>query len=127
MSPRGSQYVHGLFSEENKQESIQIKDSAPEVAIISNKDPEGGTYTMIVIKCSEKLERSGDNIYSPLCVGLYKEEDDYLVPWSETDPDAKMNCFTWSKYDNDWIILEDQYNEEFNNWWEPIHNGQLNL
>ena len=36
-----------------------------------------------------------------------------------------MNYFTWSKEDNDWIFLGDQYNEEFNNWRGPINNGQL--
>ena len=36
LSPRGSQSVHGFFSEEEKQESIQIEDSAPEGARISN-------------------------------------------------------------------------------------------
>ena len=39
LSPRGSQYVHGFFPEEEKQESIQIEDSAPEGAIISNQYP----------------------------------------------------------------------------------------
>ena len=36
LSPRGSQSVHGFFSEEKKKESIRIEDSAPEGAIISN-------------------------------------------------------------------------------------------
>ena len=62
---------------------------------------------MVVIKWLYKVEGSGDNIYSPLCGGLYKEEDNYLVPWSGTDPDAKMNCFTWSKENNDCIVPED--------------------
>ena len=52
VSPRGSQYVHGFFSEEEKQESTQIEDSAPEGEIISNQAPEGGTSTIIVIKWS---------------------------------------------------------------------------
>ena len=30
LSPRGSQSVHGFFSEEDKQQSIQTEDSAPE-------------------------------------------------------------------------------------------------
>ena len=67
------------------------------------------------------MEGSIDNIYSPLCVGLYKEEEDYLVLWSVTDLDAKMNCFTWYKENNDWIVPEDQYDEEFKNWRGPIH------
>ena len=60
-------------------------------AMISNEAPEEESSKMVVIKWSDKVEGSGDNIYSPLYGGLYKEEDDYLVPWSGTDPDAKMN------------------------------------
>ena len=71
------------------------------------------------------MEGSGDNIYSPLCSGLYKEEDNSLVPWSGTDPDAKMNCFTLVQREKYWIVPRDQYNEEFNNWRGPIHNGQF--
>ena len=72
MSPRGDQYVHGFFSEEDKQESIQIEDSAPEGEIISNQPLEGGKYTIVVVKWSDKVEGYGDNIYSPLCGGVYK-------------------------------------------------------
>ena len=80
---------------------------------------------MVVVKWSDKIEGSGDNIDSPLCGKLYKEEEDSLVPWSGTDPDDNMNCFTWSKVNNDWIVPEDQYDEEFKNWRGPIHNGQF--
>ena len=125
LSPRGSQYIHGFFSEEQKQESIQIEYSAPEVAIISKQAPERGTSTMVVIERSENVEGSGYNIDSPLCVGLYKEEDDSLVTWSGTDPYAKINCFTWSRDKNDWIVPEDKYDEEFKNWRGHIHNGQF--
>ena len=38
-SPRGIQYVHGFFSEDDKQESIRIEDLAPEGEIISNQAP----------------------------------------------------------------------------------------
>ena len=71
-----------------------MEDSAPEGARISNQAPEGETYTMLVVKWSDKVEGSGDNIVSPLCGGLYKEEEGYLVPWSGTDPDAKTNYVT---------------------------------
>ena len=81
LSPRGSLSVHGFFSEEEKQYSIRMEDSASEGAIMSNQAPEGGTSTMVVVKWSDKLEGSGDNIYLPLCGGLYKEEEDSLVPW----------------------------------------------
>ena len=124
LSPRGSQSVHCLFSEEYKQESIQMEDLSPEGARMSNQAPNEETYTMVVVKQSDKVKGSGDNIDSPLCGGLYKEEDYLLVPWSGTDPDAKMNCFTWSKVNDDWIVPEDQYDEEFKNWRGRIHNGQ---
>ena len=36
LSPRGSQSVHGFFSEEEKQESLRIESSAPEGSRIGN-------------------------------------------------------------------------------------------
>ena len=42
-------------SEEDKQESIQTEDSAPEGARISNQAPEGETSTMVVVKWSDKV------------------------------------------------------------------------
>ena len=66
---------------------------------------------MVVIKWSDKVKGSGDDIDQHLCGGLYKEGEDSLVTWSGTDTDAKMNCFTWSKENNDWIVPEDQYDE----------------
>ena len=80
---------------------------------------------MVLVKISDKVEGQIDHIYNTLCRGLYKEEDDSLVPWSGTDPDAKMNCFTWSKENDDWIVPEDQYNGELKKWRGPIHNGQF--
>ena len=65
----------------------------------------------MVFKCSDKVEGSRDNIDTPLCGGLYKEEDNFLVNWLGKDTDAKMNCFTWFKKDSDWIVPGDQYNE----------------
>ena len=61
----------------------------------------------------------------PLCGELYKEDHGSIVPWSLTHPNAKMNSFTWSTNDNDWIILGDQYNGDFNNCKGPINNVQL--
>ena len=80
---------------------------------------------MVVVKWSDKVEGSRYNIDAPLCGVLCKEEDGSLVPWSGTDPYAKMNCFTWSKEYNNWIIPEDQYNEEFKNCRGTINNGQI--
>ena len=50
LSPRGSQSIHGFFSEEERQESIQMEDYAKEGVIINNKAPEVETSTMIVVK-----------------------------------------------------------------------------
>ena len=50
LSPRGSQSVHGFFSEDEKQESIQTEDLAPVGARIRNQAPEGETSTMVVVK-----------------------------------------------------------------------------
>ena len=66
LSPRGSQYGHGFFYEEEKKESIRIEYLAPEGAITSNQAREGETSTMVVVKWSDNVEGSGDNIDSPL-------------------------------------------------------------
>ena len=55
MYPIGSQYVHGLFSAEDEQESIHIEDSAPEGAIISNQAQDGETSTMVIVKWEGKM------------------------------------------------------------------------
>ena len=94
LDPRQSQFVQGFFSEEDKQESIHIELLAPEGKIISNQAIEGETSTMVVVKWSDKVEGSGDNIDSLLCSVLYKEEENFLYPWSGTDPYAKMHWFT---------------------------------
>ena len=65
---------------------------------------------MLVVKWLDKVEGYGDNIDPPLCGGLYKEQDNYLVPWSGTDTDSKMDLFNWSKEDINWIVTEDNYN-----------------
>ena len=65
---------------------------------------------MVLVKQSDNVEGLVYNIDNPLCGGLYKEEEESLVPWSGIDPDAKMNGFTWYKQDNDWILPEDHYN-----------------
>ena len=62
-----------------------MEDSAPEGAMISNQAQYLKTFKMVVIKWSDKVEGSGNNIDSPLCGGLYKKEEDSLVTWSGTD------------------------------------------
>ena len=66
---------------------------------------------MVVVKWSYKVEGYRDNIDAPLRGGLYKDEENPLTPWSGTDLDANMNCFTWSKEDTDWTVPGYQYNE----------------
>ena len=80
---------------------------------------------MVVIKWSDAIKGPRVEVYGPLCGGLYKEDHGYIINWSVIDPDYKMNPFTWSKEENDWIILGDKYNEDFNNWQGPINNGQF--
>ena len=53
--PRGVQPDLDFLSDEEKQESIWVEYPTPEVAIINNQAPEGGTSTMVVFKWSENL------------------------------------------------------------------------
>ena len=82
MSPRGSQSVHGFLSEEEKQESIRIEDSAPEGSRISNQAPEGAIFNMVVIKWSDAMNGPIIKVNGTLCGGLYKEYHGSIIPWS---------------------------------------------
>ena len=64
--PIGIQYVHCFLSEEENQDTIRMEDSALEGSIISNQAPEGETSRMVVVKWSDKVEGSGDDIDLPL-------------------------------------------------------------
>ena len=97
MSPRGSQPDHNFLSEEENQESKQIEYSAPEGEIISNQTREGEISTMVVVKWLDAIKGQIVKVDSLLCGGIYKEYYWYIVPWSVTDPDINLNCFTWSK------------------------------
>ena len=79
----------------------------------------------MVIKWSDAIKGTRVKVDGPLCGGLYKEDHGSIITWSGTDPDAKMNSFTWSTEENDWIVLGDQYNGDSNNWKGPINNGQF--
>ena len=80
---------------------------------------------MVVIKWSDAIRGPRVKVDGPKCGGLYKEYHGSIIPWSGTDPDAKINFFTWSTEENYWIFLGNQYNEDFNNWKEHINNGQF--
>ena len=59
---------------------------------------------MLFLKCSDSIKGPIVKVDGPLCGGLYKEDNVYIAPWSGTDPYSKLDCFTWSKEDNDWIF-----------------------
>ena len=63
LSPRRSQPDRGFFSEEDEQEPIQTEGLGLKGEILSNQDLEGEISIMVVIKHSEKVQGSGDNIY----------------------------------------------------------------
>ena len=65
---------------------------------------------MIVVKCSDAVECLGDKIYDPLCGRLFKAGDEYIVHGSLKDPDAKINFFTWSKDNDDYIFTGSKNN-----------------
>ena len=124
-SPRGIQPNRGLFSEYMKQGYTWIEIQDPDGATTTNQAPEGVIYTMVVVKWSDNVEGQVEKIDDPLCGGLYKEQYRYIFTWSVTDPDVKINCFNFSKEENDWIVPGHQYNEDLNSQLGPIQNGKL--
>ena len=51
---------------------------------------------MVVIKWSDAIKGPRVKVDGSLCGGLHKEDRGSIIPWSGTEPDAKMNSFTWS-------------------------------
>ena len=100
----------GLLSNEERQESKHVEYSATEGAIMRNQDTEEALSTMVVIKWLDAIKLPRDKVDSTLCGGLYREYHGSIVPWSVTYPYAKLDCFTLTKEENDWIFLVDQYN-----------------
>ena len=80
---------------------------------------------MVVKNISDAIKGPRVKVDGPLCYGLYNKYHGWIVTWSGTDPYTNLNCFTWYKEDNDWIVLGDQYNEKCKNLQGPIHNVQF--
>ena len=79
----------------------------------------------MALKRPESVEGTRVKLEGPLFGRLYKEEYRYIGNWSGRDPNAKMNCFTCSRKDNDWVVPGYQYNNKFKKWRRPINNRQL--
>ena len=56
---------------------------------------------MVVIKWPDAIKGLRFKVDGPQCGRLYKEDHGSIIPWSGTDPDAKMNSLTWSTEEND--------------------------
>ena len=56
---------------------------------------------------AKKMKGSGDDIYDPLCGGIFKEEYGYIFPWPITYTGEKVNCFTWFNKGNVLVLPRD--------------------
>ena len=45
----------------------------------------------------------------PIFGGLFKDSDDRIIPWSGTDLDSNVNCFTWNFKFSTWICKNDTF------------------
>ena len=70
----------------------------------------------MVVKWSDDVEGPRVKLDGPLCGRLYKEDDGSIFTCSVTEPDEKMDCFTWSRKYNELVVAGDQYNIKFKNW-----------
>eukprot|EP00957_Ditylum_brightwellii_P074517 5661700-Ditylum_brightwellii.AAC.1 len=55
---------------------------------------------------------AGHIIATPICRGILKGENQdktLIIPWSDMDPDSKINCFPWSEDESKWQIPISQH------------------
>eukprot|EP00957_Ditylum_brightwellii_P211334 15366058-Ditylum_brightwellii.AAC.1 len=60
------------------------------------REKEGTEPTFIELNST--LE--GHTIATLICGGIFKDKNQdkvLIIPWSGTDPDSKINCYSWSK------------------------------
>ena len=58
---------------------------------------------------------AGQAINMPICGGIFKDKNQdktLIIPWSGTDPDSKINCYSWSKDERKWQIPISQHLSE---------------
>eukprot|EP00957_Ditylum_brightwellii_P000635 49313-Ditylum_brightwellii.AAC.1 len=54
----------------------------------------------------------GHTIATQICGGIFKDKNqdkEPIIPWSGTDPDSKVNCYSWSEDDSKWQIPRSQH------------------
>ena len=56
--------------------------------------------------------------------GLFKDSEDRIIPWSGTDPDSNINCFTWDTTLGNWICADESFDPAAPNKQGPVHPGQ---
>ena len=60
----------------------------------------------------------------PMFGGLFKDSEDKIIPWSGTDPDSNINCFSWDTSLGNWICANDSYDPVAPSRQGPVHPGQ---
>ena len=93
------------------------------------EEPERGGGVRSTIKKMIKWKRStAANVLVPSCGGISrmisKDGKEDLVPWVGTDPDEKVNCFSWDIDAQEWSIDSNLYNKNWRDMQGPVHVGQ---
>ena len=63
----------------------------------------------------------------PIFSDLFKDCEDNIIPWSGTDPDTNVNCFTWNIELTDWICALEAFDLSAPIWQGPVHLGNIDL
>eukprot|EP00957_Ditylum_brightwellii_P161343 12284962-Ditylum_brightwellii.AAC.1 len=74
------------------------------------------SITLVELCQSEFIELDSTladhTIATQICGGIFKDENqekELIIPWSGTDPDSKVNYYSWSKDDSKWQIPISQH------------------
>jgi len=70
------------------------------------------------------LSSVGPSTISPLCGGLFKEDSGTITAFVGSDPDSKVNLFSWDSSLDDWVCLG-LYQPKGPNNKGPVHQGQF--
>eukprot|EP00957_Ditylum_brightwellii_P130723 9972923-Ditylum_brightwellii.AAC.1 len=71
---------------------------------------------------------AGHTIAMLLCGGIFKDKNqdkELIIPWCGTDPDSKINCYSWSKDDSKLKMSKSQHLPGVESIKGPCHIGML--
>ena len=116
--------------QETKQEDDIQLESEGDTMVDSDKETPPAPQASTVLKWNDTVAAISKGVPVPQCGGIFKdvkggEDKVTFVPFVGTDPDRKINCWSWDQKEDEWTISSAAYKDTWTNNQGPVHAGQF--